>query len=149
MAAGAGSPTLADYLLTFFKEPQMGAHTTPTKQAGATWSIPDPGDAGRIDVRQSGVVNLVSGAAGETRTIAAPRFVGQRILLNFDTDGGGAIAVTVSAYINAEEDNTITFNDAAESIELVGVTVAGVLRWTVPNADTAAAGTNGPTLTKV
>ncbi len=117
----------------------MGAHTQPTKDAGANWAIPDPGDAGAIDVRQSGVVNLVT-AGAETRTLAAPRFIGQRLLLNFDTDGGDCV-VTVASYINVEEDNTITFADAGESIELVAVTVAGTLRWTVPNADTASAGT--------
>jgi len=115
----------------------------------APWEIPDPGDGGAIPITQSGVVNLVSGVANETRTLANPIAVGQRILLNFDTDGGGDIVVTVAGYINAEEDNTLTFSDAGEQIELVAVKRGGVLRWCVPNQDLGSIGRNCPALSKV
>lgn len=127
----------------------MNPHNLPMQYNMAPWEIPDPGDGGAIPITQSGVVNLVSGAGNETRTLANPIAVGQRILLNFDTDGGGNIVVTVAGYVNAEEDNTLTFSDAGEQIELVAVKRGGVLRWCVPNQDVAGTGTNCPTLSKV
>jgi hypothetical protein len=146
MAAGASAPTATDYLLTFFKEHQMGAHTTPTKEAGANWAIPDPGDAGAIDVRQSGVVNFTSGAAGETRTLARPRFVGQEILLGLDTDGGGDVVVTVTGTLNQTGNNTITFADAGESLLLKAATLAGDLVWRAQSPNPVA---EGPALSTV
>ena len=127
----------------------MNPHNLPMQYNMAPWEIPDPGDGGAIPITQSGVVNLVSGADNETRKLANPIAVGQRILLNFDTNGGGNITVTVAGYINAEEDNTLTFSDAGEQIELVAVKRGGVLRWCVPNQDVASIGTNCPRLSKV
>jgi hypothetical protein len=125
----------------------MSANKLPYDSAIAPWEIPDPGNGGTINTAQSGVCNLVT-AAAETRALAAPANVGQWLLLNLDTDGGDCV-VTSATDLNVEQDNTLTFDDAGQNILLVAVTVGGVKRWTAPGADTASAGTNGPTLSKV
>jgi hypothetical protein len=125
----------------------MSANKLPYDSAIAPWEIPDPGNGGTINTAQSGVCNLVT-AGAETRALAAPANVGQWLLLNLDTDGGDCV-VTSATDLNVEQDNTLTFDDAGQNILLVAVTVGGVKRWTAPGADTASAGTNGPTLSKV
>ncbi len=89
----------------------------------------DPGDAGAINVRVSSFVPIVT-AGAETRTLAVPKFVGQRLSLFMDTDGGDCV-ITVAQAINATGNNTITMNDARDAIHLVGITVGGALRWEV------------------
>lgn len=130
----------------------MNNYQLPTSHARAPWEIPDPGHGGRIDISRSGVVCLKT-AAAETRTLPIPNYVGQRLLLVFEKDGGDCVVTvtdgTANRGINVEADNTLTFADEGESIELVGIRVDGAYRWTVPNADTASAGTNGPTLSLV
>lgn len=92
--------------------------------------IKDPGNAGAIDVQQSGYVLLVS-AGAETRTLARPQFVGQVIDLICKTDGGDNV-VTVTGTINATGNNTITFNDVGDHVRMVGsMGAAGVLQWRV------------------
>jgi len=49
--------------------------------------ITDPGDTGAIPVTASGSVALTTGGA-ETRTVAAPAFVGQTLSFFFQVDGG-------------------------------------------------------------
>lgn len=91
--------------------------------------IPDPGNGGAIARVQSGYVLIVT-AGAETRTLAAPLFIGQRLLLIMQTDGGDAV-LTVSAAVNATGNNTLTFNDAGDNIELVGSISGTTLRWTI------------------
>lgn len=96
----------------------------------AAQAITDPGNAGAIPVTVSGVCKMASGASGETRTLANPTFVGQRINLVLGTDGGGDAVVTVASAINQTGNNTITFNDAGDQVELVGVQIAtSTMRW--------------------
>ena len=90
--------------------------------------ITDPGNAGAISVATSGVCSLTSGGVGHTRTLAAPTFDGQRIVLAHDVDGG-TVVITVAGVINETGNNTITLTDVDESIELVAVRKAGALRW--------------------
>jgi hypothetical protein len=103
--------------------------TYASKQAAgaATNSITDPGNAGAIAVTADGVCNLTS-AGAETRTLAIPTFVGQRILLCLDTDGGDCV-VTVASSFNQAGNTIITLNDAGDSVELVGRTVGGTRKW--------------------
>ena len=89
----------------------------------------DPGNAGAINVRVSSFVPIVT-AGAETRTLAVPKFIGQRLSLFMDTDGGDCV-ITVTQAINATGNNTITMNDARDAIHLVGITVGGALRWEV------------------
>jgi len=82
-------------------------------------AISDPGDAGAIPVNQGdGYVSIVT-AGAETRTVPAPAYVGQRILLTLDTDGGDAV-VTIAGTVNQTGNNTLTFADVDDAIELVG-----------------------------
>lgn len=92
-------------------------------------TIADPGNAGAIPVTASGRVAIVT-AGAETRTLAAPTIVGQRLLVYMKTDGGDAV-VTVAAAINATGNNTITLNDAGDAIELVAVENGSNKRWVV------------------
>lgn len=124
----------------------MGAHTTPTKDAGATWKILDPGDAGVIDTRQSGVVCLVSGAAGETRILPRPRFLFQELLLCLQTDGGGDVVITVTGNVNQTGNNTITFADAGEALLLKAGQVGDDLVWRAQSPNPVA---EGPALSTV
>jgi len=94
-------------------------------------AITDPGDAGAIPVTKSGQCALTSGLAGETRTLAIPSFVNQTLHLSFDVDGTGDIAVTAAAAIDQSGDTVMTFEDAGETISLVGVQVGGALVWRV------------------
>lgn len=102
--------------------------------------IPDPGDGAAIAATRSGEVQIVTGAGGETNTLAVPAFAGQRLILTLKTDGGGDRVVTVASAFNASANTTITLNDAGDSICLEGSHgSAGVLKWNQ-------AWTNGPTL---
>lgn len=92
-------------------------------------AIADPGDAGAIPVTRSGQCAITTGAAGETRTLAIPAFVGERLTISHDVDGGGDAVITVAAAINQTGNNTITLNDAGDTVDLVGVQVGGALVW--------------------
>ncbi len=80
--------------------------------------IADPGASGAIPIQHSGYVNLVS-AAGETRTLADPVFIGQVIDLVFITDGGD-VTITVASPIDQTGNNTLVFSNVGEHIRLVG-----------------------------
>ncbi len=80
--------------------------------------IPDPGDAGAIDVLQPGYCEL-SSVKAETRTLADPSFRGQELDLTQIKDMG-AIVVTAASPVNQNGDNTITFQDIGDHIRLVG-----------------------------
>lgn len=104
-----------------------------------TAAIADPGHAGAIAVTNSGTCPLVS-AGAETRTIAAPTFAGQRIVLACKTYVGN-IVVTASAAINQTGNTTITLNGAGDFIELVGVELGGAKVWRVSANDGCALST--------
>lgn len=92
-------------------------------------TIADPGNAGAIPVTVSGRVAIVT-AGAETRTLAAPTIVGQRLLLYMKTDGGDGV-ITCSTGINQTGNNTITMNDAGDSLELVAIESGANKRWRV------------------
>lgn len=99
--------------------------------AGIPAAVADPGDAGAIPVTRSGAVALVTTeAGGETRTLAAPSFAGQTLTLCLDTDGGDCV-VTVDTDVNVAGNNTLTLDNAGESIGLVGASVGSALVWRV------------------
>lgn len=92
-------------------------------------TIADPGASGAIPVTASGRVAIVS-AGAETRTLAAPTIIGQRLLIYMKTDGGDAVITSANA-INATGNNTITMNDAGDAIELVAIENGSNKRWVV------------------
>lgn len=100
-------------------------------------AIADPGDAGAIAVTTGGYVPLVSGAAAETRTLAAPTIIGQQMLLYMKTDGGGDIAVTAATTINEAGNNTITFANPGEACHLIACEEDATLRWRFAHVDGA------------
>lgn len=103
-------------------------------QATATaWTIADPGNAGAIPVTASGVCALTS-AGAETRSLAIPTFMGQRLSLICDTYVGN-IVVTSAQAINQAGNTVLTFGAARDYIALEGVTVGGALRWQVLGND--------------
>ena len=101
----------------------------------STTTIADPGNAGAIPITATGVCNLVT-AGAETRTVAAPTFVGQTLFVNLDTKVGNAV-VTVSNIFDGTN-NTVTMSAAGQSIGFIGVTIASALKWAlVANNGTA------------
>lgn len=107
---------------------------TGKQQATATAHlIADPGNGKAIPVSTSGVCPLKS-AGAETRTLAIPTFIGQRLALICDTYVGD-IVITASQAVNQANNKTLTFGVATDAIELVAMTVAGALRWRVMGND--------------
>lgn len=92
-------------------------------------NIADPGSGVAIPVTASGHCDIVTGAAGETNTLAVPTFAGQQLLLTLKTDGGGDRVVTVADPHIDGTNNTITFNDAGDAVLLVGVAVGASFGW--------------------
>ena len=97
--------------------------------------IADPGNAGAIPVTASGHCEVVT-AGAETRTLAAPTFNGQELLLSMKTDGGDAV-VTCATTVNQTGNNTITLNDAGDAVRLVAKQNGANLRWSVVSNDGA------------
>lgn len=102
-------------------------------------TIADPGNAGAIPVTGNGTVPLVT-AGAETRTLAAPSFIGQLLQLSLDTYVGACV-ITVATLINHAGNNTITMGAAGENIVLVAKSVGGVAKWSVLSNDGAALST--------
>jgi predicted RecA/RadA family phage recombinase len=92
-------------------------------------AVADPGNAGAIPVTASGCVAIVTTGA-QTRTLAAPSFAGQELVLAMKTDGGDCV-ITCATGVNQTANNTITMNDAGDTIRLVGVEVGANKRWRV------------------
>lgn len=89
--------------------------------------ITDPGDAGAIPVTHGGYCPLVTGGA-ETRTLAAPTFIGQELLLYLKTDGGNCV-VTCATTFNETGNNTATYDNTGEYQRLIAVEEGANLRW--------------------
>lgn len=78
----------------------------------------DPGDGGAIDVTGSTFTEITT-AAAETRTLGDPRYVGQEIVIVFIADGGDCV-ITAASPVNQAGNNTLTFSDVGELVQLVG-----------------------------
>jgi predicted RecA/RadA family phage recombinase len=106
---------------------------TNTVHNALTAEIADPGAAGAIPVADSGHVDLVT-AAAETRTLAAPTYVGQLLLISLKTDGGDCV-ITCATTVNQTGNNTITLGDAGDAILLVAKANGSNKRWSVVSND--------------
>lgn len=115
---------------------ESGARTHDLSKAFKT--VADPGDAGAIPVTgyERGQCPIVTGGA-ETRTLADPTYAGQELLVYMHTDGGNAVITSASA-VNATGNNTITFADASDVLDVVAVETAAGLVWRVRSSDGAA-----------
>ena len=102
--------------------------------------IMDPGDGGAIPLQEAGLCSMTSGGSGQTRTLAAPNEVGNLLILNFQTDGGGDVVVTVADSINGAGATIITFADEGDSVMLIALPrgAARGIQWSVFD------GTGGP-----
>lgn len=89
----------------------------------------DPGNGGAIPVTSTGVCALTSGGA-ETRTLADPTFLGQRLTL-WCTVYVGDIVVATASPCNVANNNRLTFGAVSEAIELVAVNVGAALVWQI------------------
>ena len=92
-------------------------------------NITDPGNAAAIPVTQSGTVAIVT-AGAETRTLAAPAYVGQELVLYMKTDGGDCV-VAIATAVNQTGNNRATFNDAGDVLVLRAIESGANLRWRV------------------
>lgn len=99
----------------------------------AAVAIADPGDAGAIPVTRSADVAITT-AAAETRTLAIPALAGITLAISLDVDGGDCV-ITAAAAINQTGNNTITLDDAGDTLVLKSVQVAGALVWRVVSND--------------
>jgi len=95
--------------------------------------IADPGDAGAIPVTDTGHMEIVT-AAAETRTLAAPTYLGQMLLISMKTDGGDCV-IAVATTINQTGNNRITLNDAGDAILLAAKANGANIRWSVVSND--------------
>jgi hypothetical protein len=92
----------------------------------------DPGNGGVIRPNKDlQVCELVSGASGETRTLANPTKPGIRFHLRLLTDGGGDVVVTATNGLNALLETEATLADAGDFMELLSVTLVAntSYRW--------------------
>lgn len=113
-------------------KPTAGVFTFQGKQAATATAnvIADPGTGNPIPVTTSGVC-MITTAAAETNTLAAPTFVGQELTLICDTYAVGDRVVTSAAPINQAGNSVMTFGAAADFIVLRAVKIGGALRWRV------------------
>ena len=103
------------------------ANTPPSVTSGGlATTIADPGASGAIPVTSSGHVDIVT-AGAETRTIAAPTFAGQGLLLSAKTIVGTA-TVTVSNIFDGTN-NTVALTAAGQSIEFRATVSGASLVW--------------------
>jgi len=99
--------------------------------------IADPGASGAIPVTEGwGVCSLVT-AGSETRTIAIPQRVGQRISFGFKTDGGNC-AITAASAVNQTGNTVMTFADAGDHVVLEAIENGAALAWRIVANDGAA-----------
>jgi len=131
LVAAADADTTVRVLMV--RSPDITIHNDLTAE------ITDPGDAGAIPITNTGHVNLVT-AAAETRTLAAPTYVGQMLQLNFKTDAGDCV-VTCATLINQTANNTITFADVGDVVTLVAKLSGASILWSVVSNDGAALST--------
>ena len=126
-ASGTGNPP--SKIIKLDIPPNAREAYTGTTISDLLNAVADPGNAGAIPVVGSGVVPIVT-AGAETRTLAAPTATGQEIIICMKTDGGDCV-ITCATLINQAGNNTITLNDAGDSIRLNAIQVGNNKRWRV------------------
>jgi len=107
---------------------EIDAITAGTTTTTTTHS--DPGDGLAIPVTAASGFCAITTAGAETRTLAIPTSVGQRLQLVCDTYVGNCV-ITVAQAFDQTGNTTITMNGAGDFIELVSVTVGAAYRWRV------------------
>jgi hypothetical protein len=70
----------------------------------------------------------ITTAGAETRTLANPAFVGQKITISMSVDGGDCVVATASAF-NVTGNNRITFDAIRDKVVLSAVPLGASLAW--------------------
>lgn len=124
----------------------MTPHQILAREKFLDYTINDTGDATTFIVdRNRGVIRLVSGASGETRTLGLPPRSGLEVTLNMVTDGGGDITVTVTGNYTESGSSTLVFNDTGDLATFKSVEEgSGTFVWRLIAFD----GVTGPTETQ-
>lgn len=102
--------------------------------------IADPLTGNAIPVTESGSVAIAMLATGETNTLAAPTFAGQRLCIYAVSEVAGADTriITCATTLNIGGNTIITLADVGATALLVAVEeTAGVFRWRVEFQDPA------------
>lgn len=104
--------------------------TLPGCFGDADFAIPDPGSAVALP-RSAGLafVGFVTGASGETNTLADPVKAGQWLVLSLRTDGGGDRVVTVASAFDIAGNTVLTFANAGDYAMLTSVAVGTSWKW--------------------
>ncbi len=97
-------------------------------ESGAPYRMNDPGSAGVISAVRSAVMALESNVA-TTRTVAAPVFEGQRLMLHATTNLTTTNQVTFSAAINAAGNTAIASGNSASIAQFIGVHNGTAMVW--------------------
>ena len=115
----------------------MTAFTAQRDLARASKEQPDPGDGAAITYTRWGqIISIVSGASGETNTLADPPAAGENLTLTMDTDGGGNRVITAATAINQAGNTIMTFGAVLDTVVLSSITDgAGGYRWHVISND--------------
>ncbi len=116
-------------------QPRFSAGTSSHYLMTAT-AIADPGNGGAIPVTYSGVCSITTGGS-ETRSVAAPTFIGQTLEIIIDVDGGVAV-VTFASAINQAGNTIATLTEVKDMLAVKCMQVAGVKVWRVMANDGAA-----------
>lgn len=121
-------------------DPQFGGNVTVDGTLSVTGNlsapqapaaITDPGTGAAIPVTGSGTVAITTGGSSETNTVAIPTFLGQRLVLTLDVDGGGDRVITFASAINVAGNTIATFGTARQTLVVEAIQIAGALAWEV------------------
>jgi len=106
----------------------MSGHRVLHDIAKAPFVIPDPGDAGTINIDRDRAVCALTSAGAETRTLAAAEKAGLMCVIYLEVDGGD-VTLTVT---NGDNE---TFDTAGDTLVLVSIDIAGTINWKNVSSD--------------
>ena len=105
--------------------------TSPLPTKYFPFEIADVGTGVAVPVSKSVHMPIVTGASGETNTVAIPTFAGQVLILSLRTDGGGDRVVTFASAINGAGNTIATFGTAKQTLKLLGIRSGSTYAWVI------------------
>lgn len=110
----------------------LGARLSEFDASRLTNTFEDPGASGTLTPLTTGVCNFIS-AGAESRTLGAPSYAGQTVILSMQVDGGDITLGLPNHVAAAGASDTATFDDEGDLLELIAVPlgVGGALGWRV------------------